>query len=462
VELRRDAATGLLQAVPLSVESVTARAHEMCEPTLALKLRGERVFRPVTLPARVARIYLEAGHWELQPLRGIAGAPLLRDDGTISAGEGYDPETGIYREKCPDVHVPDRPSRAEAEAALLHLRRFLRTFPFADSHRDGDGFTALAMPPGQDESAALVALLTAICRPSLPLAPGLIVRAPAISGSGTGKGKLARAISMIALAVAPDTTPPGHGPEELDKRLVSAALGGAPCVMFDNLNNATLKSDTLAMLLTERPVRLRPLGSSESRLVDATPWIVLTGNALTIGEDMARRFLVVELDALTEDPEARTFTTDPVAEARERRAELLGHVLTIWRWGRLNAVTLKRGRPLGSFETWAAWCRDPLLNLGCRDPAERVAAIKAADPQRAAIREIFETWWEHHHDREVKALDLAEPVKRALDPRERGRAYVIRRVQSLVGTRLSGFALEAEQGGSPAKPVHIYRLRRVA
>ena len=57
---------------------------------------------------------------------------------------------------------------------------------------------------------------------------------------------------------------------------------------------------------------------------------------------------------------------------------------------------ITRGKPLGSFETWAEWCRDPLLTLGCRDPVERIEALKANDPRRQRIAELFQVWWEHH------------------------------------------------------------------
>lgn len=55
----------------------------------------------------------------------------------------------------------------------------------------------------------------------------------------------------------------------------------------------------------------------------------------------------------------------------ERRTELLAALLTIWRWGRLTKG-MKTGRTLGSFEQWCGWVRDPLLALGCKDPADRV------------------------------------------------------------------------------------------
>jgi hypothetical protein len=70
---------------------------------------------------------------------------------------------------------------------------------------------------------------------------------------------------------------------------------------------------------------------------------------------------------------------------------------------------------------WAEWCRDPLFNLGCRDPVERIEALKANDPRRQRIGELFRTWWDHHGAEIMKANDLAEPVKAIADPQGRAR-----------------------------------------
>ena len=56
-------------------------------------------------------------------------------------------------------------------------------------------------PPGLDESGFLLALLTAACRPSLWLAPGFLFTAPDVSGAGSGKGLLVRAICAIAYGI---------------------------------------------------------------------------------------------------------------------------------------------------------------------------------------------------------------------------------------------------------------------
>ena len=452
---------GEMLAHDLSPEAVAHRVHAVATPLLALRLRGERVLKPTTLPHRVAALYLALiGEWNLRPLAAIGATPGLRDDGAINARDGYDPEARIYRHRVPRIAVPQRPTRGDAEAALLKLRRLLRTFPFGDARLDSDGFVALDLPPGHDETAALAATLTAVCRADLPLAPAFCVRAPSISGAGAGKGLLARTIVAVATGRTPAVATAGHDADEFDKRLVGLLLAGHPAVLLDNINGADLKSDTLASIVTEAPCTLRPLGASRLVTLDARPFIAVTGNGLTLSEDLVRRFLVCDLEPPTESPETRRFDCDPVAEALRRRGELLGAALTIWRWGRQQGDTLPQGLPLGSFGQWARWVRDPLLALGCRDPAERIALLKADDPRRRALIEAFDAWWHNHGDLPMRALDLAEPVKIALDPQGRGRQYLIRAVARLAGTRMGGYALEAQREGPPSKPVMLYRLRR--
>src|SRR5262249_680658 len=156
--------------------------------------------------------------------------------------------------------------------------------------------------PGQDESAFLVALMTAVCRPSLLLAPGLLMTAPAISGAANGKGLLVRAINAIAFGLQPRAFTTGSERHELDKRLAAALIAAHPGLFLDNVNGTALRSDLLASVLTERPARARLLGKSQMVYLNSTAFIAITGNGLTVTEDLARRFINCELDACCENP----------------------------------------------------------------------------------------------------------------------------------------------------------------
>jgi putative DNA primase/helicase len=434
-------------AMRLTRNRIVIEAHDVCRP---VKPQGDAL-APVTLSGRVAGLYLDlAGEWGLPPLAGITTAPALTPDGTVRTAEGYDPASQLWCARVPTLSIPDQPGRKEAEAALRLLRQTFRTFPFADAPRRRDkvhgvGVVDLDQPPCADESAFLVGLQTAICRPHLRLAPGHLVRAPEISGAGSGKGLLVRSTCMIAFGIHPRAFTKGADRQELDKRLASDLIEAAPVLFLDNVNGSMLRSDILASVLTERPARVRPLGRTGMVELNSTAFIAVTGNGLSVSEDLARRFLVCELDAGCEDPEQRPFVIGFLREIESQRAELLSAALTIWRWGRQHVAELTPGRPLGSFEQWAAWCRDPLLTLGCRDPVERIDEIKSDDPHRRHVVELFQAWNASHGERPVKAKAVSEPVRALLDPQGRGRQFMAARLVQLAGTRAGGFVLTREK-----------------
>jgi putative DNA primase/helicase len=447
VRVIRPADGTLPSARQLTKHNVVIEAHRLCQP-VKIDADGEHV--PVTLPDRVAQMYLDmSGEWDLPPLTGISASPLLSADGSVRVADGYDPATGLWCCGVPRLKLPARPSRADAEAALAQLREAFRTFPFSDAPRRWDLSLAvevvdLARPPGRDESAFLNGLQTAVCRASLWLAPGLLLTAPAVSGAGTGKGLLVRAICTIAFGMRPRAFTMGSDRQELDKRLAAELIEAQPALFLDNVNGIALRSDTLASVLTERPARVRLLGQTRMVPLNSTAFIAITGNGLTVTEDLARRFIPCQIDARCEDPELREFGSGFLEQIERRRAELLVACLTIWRWGRQNATLLSRGKALGSFETWTEWCRDPLLALGCRDPVERIEVLKANDPRRQRIAELFQEWWEHHGARPVKVNQLAEPVKTVADPQGRGRQYLATFIAGLAGTHAAGFVLNRQ------------------
>ena len=440
---------GGARAQPMTPDALVWLAHNVCRP-YAAKPKQDGTFEDVNvrLPRSFAVMYLDWwGGWNLPDLNGIASAPMLSSNGAIHNTAGYDVESGMWNEHTPDLTslIPDRPSRLDAQTALSLIRAAFRTFCFADADTvidcaTGSYLVDTTKPPGKDESAFLVSLLTAVCRPSLHLAPGVLLRAAPISGAGAGKGLLARCISIIAFGREPHAVTAGSSAEELEKRIAAELIEGSSVLFLDNLNNTAFRSDLLASAITERPARVRLLGRSQMVPLNATAFVILTGNGLSVSEDLARRFVAVEFDPRTEDPEARTFATDVRRDVKERRAELLAALLTIWRWGRMTNG-LPRGRALGSFEQWCGWVRDPLLALGCQDPAERVGEAKERDTRRQSIVEAFSRWWECHQDVPIPARDLDAQVKDILDPQGRGRQFLAALLEKLVGTRMSGFVL---------------------
>jgi hypothetical protein len=441
VRLVQPAMGGVPIARRMTYNNVIVEAHRHCRPVRVVEV-GREV--PITLPENVAKMYLDLGEWGLQPLAGITTAPVLTPGGSILARGGYYPDLALWCVPSFDITVPDCPTRQDAEAALLALRAAFATFPFKDAVtvvRDGLTVVDTSKPASEAESSFQAGLMTAICRPSLYLAPGLLVVAPDVTGAGTGKGLLVRCINAIAYGCQPAAFTAGHDRQELDKRLVADLIEAAPCLFLDNVNATALRSATLASVLTERPARVRVMGLSQMMPLNSAAFIAVAGNGLSVSGDLARRFLAVDLDAQCEDPEARPFPPGFLATVQQRRNELLTAALTIWRWGRQNSDTLTRGVPLGSFGTWSEWVRDPLLTLGCTDPVARILSAKANDPRRRFIADLFSKWWEHHSSRAVSAADLADPVQALLNPQGRARQYVAQRLAQMEGTRAAGFVL---------------------
>ncbi|WP_028133739.1 hypothetical protein [Bradyrhizobium japonicum] len=140
-------------ARPITVHDVVNHGHRVCRPVFQKIVQGEIVLEPVTLPDRVARLYLNLhDKWAVGELNGICRAPILSNDGNIRIAQGYDPQTGYWCAGIDAPDIPKRPSRQQAEKALRVLRSAFATFPFADAPmvtRSGSTtIVDLSKPPG--------------------------------------------------------------------------------------------------------------------------------------------------------------------------------------------------------------------------------------------------------------------------------------------------------------------------
>ena len=105
------------------MHSTVIAAHAVCRPVLERVVRGVPVREAVTLPNRVAQLYLNLnGKRGLQTLQGVCAAPLLSHNGSIHCRSGFDPDTGLW---CVGVDLPPickRPTLKNAHEALELIR----------------------------------------------------------------------------------------------------------------------------------------------------------------------------------------------------------------------------------------------------------------------------------------------------------------------------------------------------
>ena len=323
VRLAQAADGGAPIAVEVTANGVVCEAHKLAQP---MAWTGD-ILKPVTLPERVAKMLLDMrGDWRLPALDGITTAPVLTDDGAIVAHDGYDPATRLWCARVPALELLPMPTRTRCRESPSAPAEWLQHLPLRrccavdrrhatqDRHEQTAG-AGRDRRPGRAADRGLPAEPAPGARASGEGAP--------ISGAGAGKGLLVRAIAAVAFGVAPRAFTAGAERAELDKRLVAELIEAAPILLLDNVNDVGLKSDTLASVLTERPARVRVMGKSLMVPLNSTAFIAVTGNGLSVSEDLARRFLDCSLDAQMEDPESRPFKPGFLAEVIRKRPELL-------------------------------------------------------------------------------------------------------------------------------------------
>lgn len=338
-------------------------------------------FVPTDPPARHTNVLFDAEVYNHLPvLQGIARQPYLRADGSLMTGAGFDAASGMFGAfNVREFHVPAAPTKADAQRALAELTALLGEFSFASDNA---------------RSAALAAMLTAVVRASLPVAPLFHALAPQIA---SGKTYL---LSIVAALAGPGTVSAYAFPtndEECSKLLLSALLEGPAVVMFDNLTSDLIPFKSLCSALTSEQLTGRILGVSKTATVNTRALMLSSGNNVGPVGDMTRRTVTIALDPQCETPATRQFTGDPLVEVQKRRAHYVSLALTVvLAYLQAGAPTVavdgKPLHPLGSYGEWTRLVRAPLVWLGQADPAAPVFERMADDPDREMLDRLLHAW----------------------------------------------------------------------
>ena len=330
-------------------------------------------------PLRHARVILASERrWRFPHVTGVITTPTLRPDGSLLIDPGHDPETELYL--LPGFQlppIPESPTKDQARAALTLLIDLLSEFTFKQI--EGERQKRL------NRSVALSGLLTALVRGSLPTAPMHLIRAHM---AGTGKSHLVDTIAVVATGRICPVITALKSVEETEKRLGSVILSGVPMISLDNCAH-DIGGEFLCQI-AERPiVKIRILGRSETPDCEIHTAVYATGNNITFKDDMLRRGLVCNLEALDERPELRRFNRNVLKQAAGNRATYVAAGLTVMR-AYLAAGAPEVCGPFGSYPEWSMMVRAPLIWLGEPDPIASVDDAQAEDTGLADIRELFE------------------------------------------------------------------------
>ena len=334
---------------------------------------------------------------ELVPIRSVTGllaGPTIGDDGNVVCAAGYHLISGqgwylADSFTAAGSLVPASPTYAQARAAEGKIRALVAHFPWADEFGYGLWFTSL---------------LAQLMRPTYREVPATLITA---TGPGCGKSYLARLIAVICHGRNPALTGwPAAGQHadvdaELKKTIVSLALSGSTCTVFDNLPiGAQFDSDTLCRCITVSTIKDRILGSNSTPTLPWWSQIIATGNGVIASGDMSQRVMTVRLASSEVNARDRPISEfspigDAVTYAMEHHAELLAAALTICKAYHRAGKPKQDGRSWGSF---ASFMGGPLAIarwvLGFDPIAINTDDNGGADPTTSALQTIASNWVE--------------------------------------------------------------------
>jgi len=381
-----------LMLVGASKDWARKRLGQLCDFKKYLSSRDEWV--SVAPSAEHVNAMLGLGGWStLRPLDALARAPFLRPDGSICDVPGYDPSSRtLYVPAITYPPIPETPTRDDAVAALARIREPFNEFPWKEE---------------ASESTFLSHILAEAARLAMERCPMYFYDAPM---AGTGKSTLQEMAARIVHGTEPALRPWVADEDELRKSLYACLMAGDRSIWFDNVpDGVKVRSSVLEAFLTSAVWKDRKLGESMTTAIPNKTVLVASGNNLTPVSALARRSLVIRLDANTEHLRERVFKiANPRRHVMERRGQMLVDALTI-----IKAYLLTGGKEqmpvaLPSFEDWSRLARDPLIWLGLADPV--VTQLNETDDESQPLGPIFEKLAANFGERTFTAGDMARVV----------------------------------------------------
>lgn len=346
----------------------------------------------------LSRVLLENENWTFPVIEGVTRNPIYTESGELAVTNGYHGRLRTWVDlgdlKFPPV--PNNPTEQDVKEARELLYETFHEFPFMDgAGAEGAGFAhtlALALYP--------------LIRPLVKgLAPLTVIDAPA---PGTGKSFLINLISIITTGRSIENRPPGKDETEWAKSILSALRDTPTYICYDNQNKAwKLDSGSLALALTSKFYKNRILGESHDLAVPNVASWVVTGNNITLSNELADRAIYIRLDAGLEQPSERIFenSSREATTIEKRPALLYALCVLVNNW-------LSKGRPPGSarhgrYPQWAEVISGILELAGIKNfLANKKRLFKSAESEIREWRTFCQEWYQQFGEEKVTAKKL--------------------------------------------------------
>jgi hypothetical protein len=164
--------------------------------------------------------------------------------------------------------------------------------------------------------------------PPRTLLPVILFRA---NCPGVGKGLLAQLATLPVLGYTPTGVDP-KSETEMRKHLLAVAIAGQPVFLLDN-TTGRISSSSLESFITASRVTGRILGTSTTVEATKNTLVMITGNHVSLSDDMARRTVVAEL-TVEGNPAARVIENrldeHAILELRPRILAALHALVRAW------------------------------------------------------------------------------------------------------------------------------------
>ncbi|MCC6694859.1 MAG: hypothetical protein IT365_04420 [Candidatus Hydrogenedentes bacterium] len=342
---------------------------------------------------------LEASNISFPELEAVTTVPVFGKNFELIAMHGYHPDHRVYFHDQHGLGGYPCPRLDPAEARSLLLESVC-DFPFADDAGRAHAIALMVLP----------FIRRAIGAGSTPLH---VIES---ASPGSGKGRLADLVSVIATGEPCKPTTMGASYSENAKKLTSLLLAGtaaSPIILLDNVpQDRTLDDATLAAFLTTTRPTDRLLGGNQMAVLQNQAVWILTANNLRCSTELSRRSIWIRIDPKTERPWLRKDFVhgDLLSWAREHRRRLVQACMSLVRTWIEEGSPRWHGAPLGSFEYWSSVLGGILDVAGIPAFLENaISTCTEADVETEEWRALASLWWERFGRAPVKASDLLEP-----------------------------------------------------
>lgn len=337
-----NADTGELERVTAERLRTLAEQHVVTFKSFASRKGSEDIACSMTKECASGVLQADKFVQALRPIDRVnqVRRPVWRADGRVELlPVGYDEESRVFTLES-SVKIDEAMT---LEAARKVLGSYIDSFPFKDERSKAVHVAMMLAMFGDGLLSALAPRLSAIWRSN---------------GVGSGKSLLAQMTGIPSWGVLEPT--PWENEEELRKSLDAAALQNVPVVFFDNLEGH-VKSKLVDAFVTAPKWGGRVMGTQQRFKAEKTTVLLITGNNLTVSQDIERRALLCNLEIkefdLRDRRHERELDPETLSSAPVRSEILSALWACVRHWdaaGRPGAGSdPKRPMVLASFEKWS-------------------------------------------------------------------------------------------------------------